>query len=276
MNIALTGMAVVGGLIMLAIVMVAVIGLRQPSRRIHRYRTVILAAILQDQPDAHLIADNALWRSTALFTLVGDDEPYWTDYLIFPPGDVDAAELKAQPGVLDLFVAELALTPVPAIALGVLRVCQLLGLTRRPAVPLPTALDHIEGRRDMLPTIEAIAKAQALPPSMPVTMVNFLEYYGQAKGDAQDGRAAYLRYGREAMRAVHGVGGQFLFAGTITAMLVHPRSPDWRGLWDDLAAMIYPDPTAIFAMEQFPFYRRALGDRDAGLKRTLVIATRAD
>ena len=56
MNIALTGMAVVGGLIMLAIVMVAVIGLRQPSRRIHRYRTVILAAILQDQPDAHLIA----------------------------------------------------------------------------------------------------------------------------------------------------------------------------------------------------------------------------
>ena len=43
----------------------------------------------------------------------------------------------------------------------------------------------------------------------------------------------------------------------------------------DVAAMIYPDPTAIFAMEQFPFYRRALGERDEGLKRTRVIATRA-
>jgi len=39
--------------------------------------------------------------------------------------------------------------------------------------------------------------------------------------------------------------------------------------------MIYPEPAAIFAMEQFPFYRRALGDRDAGLNRTRVIATRA-
>jgi hypothetical protein len=275
MNIVLTSLAVVGGLIVLAIAATGVIGMRQPSRRIHRNRTVIFAALRQAQPSARLTTGDALWKSTAVFTLIGEGDPYWTDYLILPPGALDVAELKSQPGVSDAFVAEVALTPVPAMALGVLRLRHLLGLTRRPAAPLPTALDHIEGRSDVLPTIDAIAKAQTLPQDLPLAMMNFLEYPAIAKGDAADGRAAYLRYGRQAMRAVHGVGGQFLFAGQITAVLAAPKSPDWQTPWDDVAAMIYPDPTAIFAMEQFPFYRRALGDRDVGLKRTRVIATRA-
>lgn len=275
MKIVLTGLAIAGGLIVLAIILAAVIGMRQPSRRIHRNRAVIFAALRQEQPGMRLINTDALWQSTALFTLIGEGGPYWTDYLILPPGGVDVAELKAQPGVSDLFVAEVALTPVPALALGVLRLRHLLGLTRRPSAPLPTALDHIEGRRDVLPTIEAIAEAQALPQDLPLAMMNFLEYPAIAKGDAADGRAAYHRYGRQAMRAVHGVGGQFLFAGQITAVLAAPTSPDWQEPWDDVAAMIYPDPTAIFAMEQFPFYRQALGDRDEGLKRTRVFATRA-
>ncbi|TAD73935.1 MAG: hypothetical protein EAY70_11855, partial [Sphingomonadales bacterium] len=133
----------------------------------------------------------------------------------------------------------------------------------------------VAGRRELLPTIESIALAQAMAPDTALAMMNFLEYQSLAEGDAVDGRAAYLRYGREAFKAVHTVGGQFLFAGTITAMLIQPRSPDWQGPWDDVAAMIYPDPTAIFAMEQIPAYARALGDRDAGLRRTRVIATRA-
>lgn len=275
MNIVLTGLAVVGGLIALAIAVAGVIGMRQPSRRIHRNRTIIFAALRQEKPGARLISGEALWWSTALFTLIGEGEPYWTDYLILPPDPRALQELKAQPRVSDLFAAEVALTPVPAMALGVLRLQHMLGLTRRPAAPLPSALDHIEGRRDVLPTIDAIAKAQALPEGLPLAMMNFLEYPAIAKGDAADGRAAYLRYGRQAMRAVHGVGGQFLFAGQITAVLAAPKSPDWQTPWDDVAAMIYPDPTAIFAMEQFPFYRRALGERDEGLKRTRVIATRA-
>jgi hypothetical protein len=275
MNIVITSLAVLAGPIVLAVILAGVIGMRQPSRRIHRNRTVIFAALRQAQPRVHLIARDALWRSTALFTLIGDENPYWTDYLILPPGARDVVELKSQPGVSDLFVAEVALTPVPAMALGVLRLRHLLGLTRRPAAPLPSALDHIEGRRDVLPTIEAITEAQALPPDMSVSMMNFLEYFGPVKGDAVDGRETYLRYGREAFKAVHAVGGQFLFAGTITTMLVRPNSPEWQQSWDDVAAMIYPDPTAIFAMEQFPFYRRALGNRDEGLKHTRVFATQA-
>lgn len=275
MNIVLTGLAVIGGLVALAIASAVVVGMRQPSRRIHHHRTVIFAALRLDQPGARLTTGEVLWRSSALFTLIGEGDPYWTDYLILPTGTVDGAQLTAQPGVSDAFVAEVALTPVPAAALGVLRLRHLFGLTRRPAAPLPSALDHIEGRRDVLPTMDAIDKAQALPSNLPLAMMNFLEYPAIAKGDAADGRAAYHRYGRQAMRAVHGVGGQFLFAGRITAMLAAPKGSDWQAPWDDVAAMIYPDPTAIFAMEQFPFYRRALGDRDEGLKRTRVFATKA-
>lgn len=270
----LTGLAALAGLIVLAVAASAITGLRQPSRRIYRHHTVIFIALRQDDPALRLIAPDALWASSAQFTLIGEGDAYWTDYLILPPGTLDEAELTSQQGVSDAFVAEVALTPVPTIALGVLRLRHLLGLTRRPAVPLPSALDHIEGRRDILPSMEAITKAQTLPQDLPLAMINFLEYHALSKGDAVDGRAAYLRYGREAFKAVHAVGGQFLFAGTITAVLVQPRSPDWQAPWDDVAAMIYPDPTAIFAMEQFQFYSRALGDRDAGLKRTRVIATR--
>jgi hypothetical protein len=274
MNLALLALASLGALIAFGLAAAWFTGLKQPSRRIHRHDTVIFAAVRQDDPTLRLIAPDALWRSSAQFTLIGDGDAYWTDYQILPPGTRALAELEAQPRVSDLFVAEIALTRVPVLVPGVLRLQHLIGLSRRPSGPLPTMLDTIEGRRELLPSAEAIARAQA-EAAAPVAMMNFLEYHAPAKGDAVDGRAAYLRYGREAFKAVHAVGGQFLFAGTITAVLVQPRSPDWKAPWDDVAAMIYPDPTAIFAMEQFPFYRRALGERDAGLKRTRVIATRA-
>jgi hypothetical protein len=275
MTILLMALAVIGGLIVLAIVAAGITGLRQPSRRIYRHDTVVFVALRQDDPALRPMVEDALWTSSAQFTLIGEGEAHWTDYLILPPGTLALAGLQARPGVSDLFVAEVELTPVPLLVPGVLRLQHLLGLTRRPVGPVPTVLDNVQGRRELLPTMESIARAQAMAPHAPVAMMNFLEYHSLAKGDAVDGRAAYLRYGREAFKAVHAVGGQFLFAGRITAVLVAPQSAQWQVAWDDVAAMIYPDPTAIFAMEQFPAYRRALGERDAGLKRTRVIATRA-
>ena len=69
------------------------------------------------------------------------------------------------------------------------------------------------------------------------------------------------------------VGGQFLFAGRVKQVLIEPQSAPGPGEWDDLAAMIYPDPTAILSMEQNADYKRSLGDRDEGLKSTRVIAS---
>ena len=78
----------------------------------------------------------------------------------------------------------------------------------------------------------------ALDPTQPVTMMNFLEYFPDEAGDKAKGRRTYLRYGTEAMKAVHAVGGQLLFAGQVSEVLIEPKGQAAPVQWDDLAAMI--------------------------------------
>jgi uncharacterized protein (DUF1330 family) len=108
-------------------------------------------------------------------------------------------------------------------------------------------------------------------------MVNFLGYYDDAKyrNARHDvtGRTAYMRYGVVAMRTVYRTGGHLLFTGRILSVLREPAAGPTIGKWDDVAAMRYPNPPAILSMEHAPDYHAALDDRDAGLERTLVIAT---
>ena len=85
MNMVLTGIAVIGGLIVLAIILAGVIGVRQPSRRIHRNRAVIFAALRQEQPGTRLGTGDVLWRSSALFTLIGEGGPYCGPPYCFGP-----------------------------------------------------------------------------------------------------------------------------------------------------------------------------------------------
>jgi hypothetical protein len=82
-----------------------------------------------------------------------------------------------------------------------------------------------------------------------------------------------MRYCLVAMRTVYSTGGHLLFAGRILSVLREPKAGPTIGRWDDLAAMRYPSPSAILSMEHAPDYHAALDDRDAGLERTLVIAT---
>lgn len=279
MIILLKSLAAIAVILGLAAGSVWIIGLREPSQHIYEHDTVIFVALRRDDPNADLAAQGlpqgGLWSSHALFTLIGEGDAYWTDYLILAP-DTDAlAGLESQEGWADMFAAQVELAQVPAFTLGLLRVQHLVGLTKRPTGPLPSENDLAEGRQDMLPTMESIEKAKGTAPDTEVTMMNFLQFKSIDRGDDADGREAYFRYGREAFRAVYTVGGQFLFAGRIKTVLVPSRDPQWNGQWDDVAAMIYPDPTAIFAMEQLPAYRKALVDRDKGLKRTRVIATEA-
>lgn len=64
-------------------------------------------------------------------------------------------------------------------------------------------------------------------PEAQISMVNHLGYCADETGDKTAARGRYQRYGREAMRAVHRVGGQFLFAGRISKVLIESRSePD--------------------------------------------------
>ena len=105
-------------------------------------------------------------------------------------------------------------------------------------------------------------------------MLNYLQFYRDEAGQADAARREYRnKYGVQAVQAVHRVGGQFLFSGTIEQVTIAAKRQPSPVQWDDLAAMIYPDPTAIFYMEQHEPYRNALKHRDNSLERSDIVAT---
>ncbi|MEO1014769.1 MAG: hypothetical protein AAFX08_06215 [Pseudomonadota bacterium] len=253
------------------------LGAVQPSTVLQKHETIVFVAVRKSASSTLDLdaSDKALWRSRAAFPLIGADTAYWTEFLIFPDDGALSELTNAEGDVLDIFAAEVALVRVPALALGLLRGRHLLGLARRPSGALPKSIDEIDGRKDVLPTDEAIRKLTTATPERQLTMMNFLAYFPESASSPEGGRAAYRRYGMQAMQSVHQVGGQFLFAGRIARVLIDARSGPTMGEWDDLAAMMYPDPTAILYMEQIPAYQKALADRDRGLSRTVVIASEA-
>ena len=271
--------AVVFVVLVIAGVCLWMLGARQPSQAISGYEKVIFLALKYGQP-AHIrtagsATDAALWSGRVAFPFIGPEDPYWTEYVILPPDSGVLSELVSSTQFEDLFAAEVKLVKVPALVLGVLRAQHKLGLSRRPDGPIPQSVDEAEGRLDILPSVRALDASRAAPPDMQVTMMNYLKYKPAENGEKGEGRRTYNKYGFEAMRAVHMVGGQFLFAGRITNVLIEPKNESTPGDWDDLAAMIYPDPMAIFYMEQSPRYKNSLHFRDESLERTVVIATEA-
>ena len=273
-------MKLLSGLAVLALIVGAAawtVGARQPSHAIYEHDSVIFVAVRQDQPgDTAAIADlaqNALWKADTLFAFIGTNEANWSQFFLLAPDNALIADLGVQPGLADVYAAEVELTKVPTALLGFLRIQHLLGITQRPQGALPASIDVVEGRSEILPSQDGLEAALAQDPATQVTMLNYLEYFADDNGSKAQARADYGRYGVEAFKAVHAVGGQFLFAGEVKSVLIPAQQEPMPIKWDDVAAMIYPDPTAILAMEQFEDYTRALGDRDKGLERTRIIAT---
>ena len=281
MKLALIGFACLFAVFVVGFGSVWALGAQQPSRAIHSHDRVLFVALkLEDRGNdaaTDLFAGTALWRAHAQFPFIGEGAGesggHFTDFAILPMGADYEAGIKAAGPVADVYVAELELLNVPSVITGLLRAQHLLGVTRRPEGPLPTQLDEELGRPDLLPTLGSIEQTIALPAETQVTMMNFLEYVPTQSGDKEPGRKTYQRYGAEAMKSVHAVGGQFLFAGKVAKILVPSKAEPGTQRWDDLAAMIYPDPEAILYMEQFDYYQAALGYRDDGLKSTRVVAS---
>jgi uncharacterized protein (DUF1330 family) len=282
MKLFLKSAAVIGVLFIVAIGYLWALGARQPSQPIYEYDKVVFLSLKHPDADfvrsSNYLADEAVWRASVEFAFIGTDDAYWTDYMMLPPDSGVIAELKGGTEFVDVYAAEVALTKVPPPVIGLLRAMHQWGITKRPDGPLPEptdAMDELENRRDILPTLDAVNDALAAPPNMQITMMNYLEYFPLEHGGKEAGRNSYNRYGLEAMKAVHVVGGQFLFAGQISKVLIESEHESTPGEWDDLAAMIYPDPLAIFYMEQSESYKKALNFRDEGLERSIVIATEA-
>lgn len=218
------------------------------------------------------------WRSSADFAVIGagPDDAYWHTFIIASGGTADALPL-ALDGAEDAYVARIKLRKPPPLIFGVLRTLIALGILTRPTGPIVQDAQALSFRADVMPSAASITRLLAQSPTYAPAMVNFLAYYKDAQYRATQtgvsGRAAYLRYGMVAMRTVYRTGGHLLFTGRILSVLCEAKAGPSVGRWDDVAAMRYPNPPAILSMEHAPDYHAALDDRDAGLERTLVIAT---
>ncbi|MEM6536010.1 MAG: hypothetical protein AAF613_10260, partial [Pseudomonadota bacterium] len=224
MTLIFKAVAVMVILILLAIIGLWTLGARQPSQAIYKSRNVIFLALRHKDP-AHVQASNvlgasSLWRASATFPFLGTDTLYWTDYMILPPDANLLIGLQDSPDFEDLYAAKIQLTQVPVLVLGLLRAMHLLGITNRPDGPLPQSDQEIGGRADIMPTMGALEASLAMPADAQITMMNYLEYVPTEDGRKSQGRRTYNLYGAEAMKSVHMVGGQFLFAGRISDVLI--------------------------------------------------------
>jgi len=218
------------------------------------------------------------WSSRTDFTMIGGepDGAYWQRFIVASGGDPNASPI-ALDGVEDAYVARIKLRRPPALLFGVLKTLIALGILTKPHGPIVQDAQALSFRSDVMPSAASISRLLAQPQSYAPAMVNFLGYYKDAQyrttQPGVSGRTAYMRYGVVAMRTVYRTGGHLLFSGRVLAVLREAKAGPTVGRWDDLAAMRYPNPPAILSMEHAPDYHAALDDRDAGLERTLVIAT---
>jgi len=245
------------------------IGAREPVYAIAREAPAWFVALKRDRQCALDLAPNVsvAWRSSSDFTFIGGADPYWTEFLILTGGAADKPPLKLDAEATDAFIALVNLMQPPRFALGVLNILVRLGLLSRPQGAVLDDAQSMGHDAAFMPSAHNIATLLSSPPSYAPAMVNFLQYKGA------DGARAYMRYGRVAMRTVYRTGGCLLFYGRIAEIVRPAQAGPSVGNWDDIAAMRYDRPEGILSMEHAPDYRAALHDRDAGLQRTIVIAS---
>ena len=220
------------------------------------------------------------WSAAADFGFIGPAAPYWDRFMILSGDDATATPVEFGAEVEDAFLARVALVRPPAFALGVMRALVLLHVWRAPRGEVLTDPADLESRSDVMPDAAGTATLLARPAAYAPAMVNFLGYYDRARyaGDAAAadevaGATAYGRYGRVALESLYRVGGHLVFYGRIVDVLREAAGGPSAGAWHELATMQYPSPPAILRMEQLPRYRAALKHRDAGLARTIVVAS---
>jgi len=245
------------------------IGAREPVYAIARKAPAWFVALKRDRQRVLDLAPNVsvAWHSTADFTFIGDAEPYWTEFLILTGGVADKSPLEFGAEVSDAFIARVNLMRPPRLALGVLNILIRFGVLSRPHGAVLDDAQAMGHDAAFMPSAHNITTLLARPPRYAPAMVNFLQYKGA------EGARAYLRYGRVAMRTVYRTGGCLLFYGRIAEIIRPAQAGPAVGMWDDVAAMRYDRPEGILSMEHAPDYRAALHDRDAGLLRTIVIAS---
>ena len=124
------------------------------------------------------------------------------------------------------------------------------------------------------PNEEQINGFMQNPDLGPISMVNLLKY--KAKAIYEDGRdtnltgeEAYGLYAVEVVNLVEKYGGEFLFAGKVSRLMLG----EVENLWDSIAIAKYPNRKAMLDMTMDPEYQKIHVHRDAGLEGQLNIET---
>lgn len=210
---------------------------------------------------------NVRWSSRADFVFIGAEDAYWTDFAILRGEQALVRQRVDEAGAEDAFVARIRLAAPPALAFGMLKALVVTRVLSRPDGSIAADVSGLGHDPKYLPSPATIARLRAQPAHYAPAMVNFLAY------KRPDGARAYMRYGRVALRTVYRTGGRLLFFGRVREIILAAKAGPCVGAWDELAAMQYNRPEGILSMEHAPDYRAALGYRDEGLDRTVVIAS---
>ena len=108
-----------------------------------------------------------------------------------------------------------------------------------------------------------------------ITMLNLLKFKEKAEyEDGRDtnlsGKEAYMIYGIEVQEHLKKVGGEIVFGGEISRLMLG----EVEDLWDNVAVARYPSRTAMLEMMMDPDYQESEKHRSAGLLGQLNIETK--
>ena len=129
-------------------------------------------------------------------------------------------------------------------------------------------------KNKVIPNEEQINGFLENPEIGPISMVNLLKYkdkaiYEDGRDTSLTGEEAYKLYAIEVINFVEKYGGEFIFAGKVSRLMLG----EVDDLWDAVAIAKYPNRKAMLDMTMDPGYQKIHVHRDAGLEGQLNIET---
>jgi len=113
------------------------------------------------------------------------------------------------------------------------------------------------------PNRDQFAALAAAEDTGPVVMLNLLKFR------PREGAQRYAAYGDAVRPMVEATGGRLIYAGRCDQTLIGDAADGW----DAIAVVEYPSRKAFIEMVTRPDYQKAHEHREAGLERTMLLAT---
>ena len=132
----------------------------------------------------------------------------------------------------------------------------------------------MEVKNALMPNDQQMAGFLEEGKDQPIYMVNLLKFkdkavYPDKRETDLTGEEAYAIYGKEVRKHLEKVGGQPIFSGKVSRLMLG----EVEDLWDVVAIAMYPNRKAMLDMLSDPEYIKSAQHRVAGLEGQLNIET---